>query len=81
MLENTKTPGILKKKIAAENALVINSAKWYLLFLSRRSSFYLFLERVTIKSIGYLWRDDFVMQRNDFAAERPELLSVFSFTM
>ena len=42
------------------------------------SSFYVFLKRFTLTTSHLQWVD-FMMQRNDFAEERPEWLSVFSF--
>ena len=43
-------------------------------------SFYVFLKRFTMIT-SHLKRIDFMMQRNDFSAERLERLSVFSFIM
>ena len=88
VLENTKTPaGILKKKRAAENypkfaALILDDelGKMVLTFSPVCGSFYVFLKRFTMIT-SHLKRIDFMMQRNDFSAERLERLSVFSFMM
>lgn len=72
VLKNTKTPaGILEK----------NSRRW-----TRRTGIncffpvYVFLKRFTLIT-SHLQGIDFMMQRGDFEAERPEWLSVFSFIM
>ena len=83
------------KKKAAENAPMINSAKWYWLILSRCSSFYVFLKRFTITSPSVicsestLWCSETTLQqnyRNDSqysafsdVAKRPERLAQRTF--